>query len=188
MTTILPATDADILEIEARHRSASKGPWESDSLQTEDGYGRFDAYQVLGADGKSILDTSNSESMEINEEWDEETHHRWDEVGRHNTAFVAGSWADIPSLLLRIKQDGDRIKALEAEREWQPIETAPLDETPVIVSIWMSGKVGGTRIQLSAVYDGSRWCESGDIRDPIYEPTHWQPLPSALKDTVNDQS
>ena len=60
--------------------------------------------------------------------------------------------------------------------EWQPIESAPLDE-PVLV--W-DGQV--TVAKQTHYKHGNRWwvwdtygfCEDGEI----YEPSHWMPLPS----------
>jgi hypothetical protein len=55
--------------------------------------------------------------------------------------------------------------------EWQPIETAPMDHTKVLV--YRPKMRGSDRIQIRAVRD---WCGAGCC--PHADPTHWMPLPA----------
>lgn len=64
--------------------------------------------------------------------------------------------------------------------EWQPIETAPKDGTPVITN-------GGDGYKLpkvmQSVYDAGWWPDSWE--SPLEEamnPTHWMPLPASTKE------
>jgi hypothetical protein len=60
--------------------------------------------------------------------------------------------------------------------EWQPIETAPIDEK-VLVSYWAYGEPGTERCVEAAYFKGHHWYDIDD--DPIHTPTHWRPLPTA---------
>jgi hypothetical protein len=60
--------------------------------------------------------------------------------------------------------------------EWQPIETAPKDETDILVYLRFPGIV-----EMFVVYwDGDGWCYAHDRNgDPIVcNPLFWMPLPS----------
>ena len=58
--------------------------------------------------------------------------------------------------------------------EWQPIETAPKDDTDVLVfsdnSIW-----------IASFYHGIWWFEKNDDTVRLSKPTHWMPLPEPPK-------
>lgn len=91
------------------------------------------------------------------------------DLGRETAATEAG---------LMLKQHADRLRALLAEREWQPIETAPKDGTEVL--LWIdddeeSPRKGHwePRLSLNRPHKWSvayGWCED--------KPTHWMPLPA----------
>ena len=64
--------------------------------------------------------------------------------------------------------------------EWQPIETAPKDDNPVLL-----GLVGWTPVIAAWMGDSqaaSHWCEylGGNFygTKPPFEPSHWMPLPN----------
>ena len=68
--------------------------------------------------------------------------------------------------------------------EWQPIATAPKDETEI--DLWMVDRLAGLSWrQAGAWWDESRWVimdDCGDVREVgcegIQVPTHWMPLPA----------
>ena len=64
------------------------------------------------------------------------------------------------------------------DQTWQPIETAPKDQSVLVVSdggnMWMATfRYVGPRV-------GERWESSGFGRLP-FQPTHWMPLPKPPK-------
>jgi len=71
----------------------------------------------------------------------------------------------------------ERIRTLEAEREWQPIETAPCDGKLVLTFAIVDSATGNWNMKISC-----RWGD--DKRDGWLNwhgtsgPTHWMPLPS----------
>ncbi len=99
-----------------------------------------------------------------------------------------------PSEMVMISEDNfylllKRIKTLETEQKWQPIETAPKDGRVILLYGELSVSTGGAvtpRKSSNEVYIGhwhTRW-QTGNFA--IWEnPTHWMPLPEppeALKD------
>ena len=83
--------------------------------------------------------------------------------------------------LLRIVGDKHdalcRIEELEAQLEWQPIETAP-DNTIVIVSL-LNTNIGERRNSFLKKYTdvGETWwatTDDGSAVHPNWEPTHWR--------------
>jgi len=80
-------------------------------------------------------------------------------------------------------EDAKRIKELEAQLAWQPIETAPKDET-VILTLCKNG-----RIAPAVWYDNP----FGDIHTVIdnfsgkwWTVTHWMPLPKPPKEQPHE--
>ena len=67
---------------------ASSGPWESETSDTEGGYGPYKARQMLNTDGKCLFETSNSDVQCIAEEHDEDRFYAWDEQGEADLAYV----------------------------------------------------------------------------------------------------
>ncbi len=75
----------------------------------------------------------------------------------------------------------DLINKLAAERDWQPIATAPKDETQILIwwegdefmniGYWEDGKHGG-------------WHSTEGER--FESPTHWQPLPAPPETTADE--
>ena len=61
--------------------------------------------------------------------------------------------------------------------EWQPIETAPKDGTPVIGSLVKGGKVLGA---FDIVRRGSKWQTIQGVS--FNDATHWMPLPDPPKE------
>lgn len=67
--------------------------------------------------------------------------------------------------------------------DWRPIETAPMDETIVLISGFMFDRKDSERWISTAGFcaDEGRWFSTPDDRDdqgPFYCPTHWMPLPA----------
>ena len=90
-----------------------------------------------------------------------------------------------------------KVKALVDAAEWQPISTAPKDETAVLLLFamraaeyakWSDEKLEPYRLQALSVevgfFQGGEWCEAGTGHDFFEEwrrsdyPTHWMPLPA----------
>lgn len=68
-----------------------------------------------------------------------------------------------------------QVAALEAEREWQPIETAPKDGTWQVVARLNQDNVTPTWWERASwIEKRSQWSSSGGV----CKPTHWMPLPS----------
>lgn len=77
---------------------ATQGEWWSDSCGNEGAYGSgedcvegFTSYAVYDENNQILLDTLNSTSACIQEEYDGECHIAWDEVGQRNTEFIAAA-------------------------------------------------------------------------------------------------
>jgi hypothetical protein len=65
-------------------------PWEADSFKTEGGHGKYDAYRLVDANGKTICDTMNGELQTEHVEYDDDIgSHAWDEQGRVDMEFAA---------------------------------------------------------------------------------------------------
>lgn len=64
--------------------------------------------------------------------------------------------------------------------EWQPIETAPLNGTSVLLwqnGRWITGRWRGEHYGEVLRWDMGNW-QSSDGIDLLYQPpTHWMPLP-----------
>lgn len=69
--------------------SISKLPYEVDSEVVKGVHGRTRYYKLLDADGKSIMDTLNSEVACIHDDDDGDSGGLWDEQGRVDMEFVA---------------------------------------------------------------------------------------------------
>lgn len=101
-------------------------------------------------------------------------------------------WAEDVALIL----DGlDALKAhiaeLEAERGWQPIETAPKDGARVLLAKfgWAEDMEGNNEYRLFFSVSGSWWTERDywtDGLEKLIPPTHWMPLPAPPQDTEGD--
>lgn len=110
----IAATDADIQEIEARHGRATEGIWVCQKPNFGyDESGVAVIAHLSNADG-TIVDTPTNGMVA----WATMQPTKFDagdtERAQANGEFLASAHQDIPSLLLRIKQDGERIKGLEA--------------------------------------------------------------------------
>lgn len=84
-------------------------------------------------------------------------------------------WADRQELLdLAEPLIRDLLAAVEA-RQWQPIETAPKDGTPVLVydANWCGNM--GPRVTPAG---WAPYTDGGGYWPGVTEPTHWQPLPA----------
>lgn len=57
--------------------------------------------------------------------------------------------------------------------EWQPIETAPKDETPVL--LWANTRRDREYSHWIGAFDGENWRD--EVEGHFLQPTHWMPLP-----------
>jgi hypothetical protein len=57
---------------------------------------------------------------------------------------------------------------------WQPIETAPKDET----AIWVLDTLHGKPWYYECIWNGIQWYHGFGDAWPKANPTHWMPLPS----------
>jgi hypothetical protein len=92
---------------------ASAGPWTSESLDSEDGWGRCASSEILDAHGETVLDALNSNVACIAEESDEDGRRRWDEQGAADTAYVVA----LDNLARRLVAGAPGIAARSAETE-----------------------------------------------------------------------
>jgi hypothetical protein len=61
---------------------------------------------------------------------------------------------------------------------WQPIETAPMDGTLVLIAAHDNGMPSQPRHVLIAKYDGEDWRQDDSEYSETWPPTHWMPLPT----------
>lgn len=79
------------------------------------------------------------------------------------------NWPENRSIM---KNALEHLSALEAQRGWQPIETAPKDGTRILA--WCEQYAAPLTLQY---YDNIKgWCIYYEVL-PKHRPTHWQPLP-----------
>lgn len=62
---------------------------------------------------------------------------------------------------------------------WLPIESAPVDDTLILVSLWANNEPDGTRRCSIAHRFGVDDYWTDDAGNEIYPPTHWMPLPQS---------
>ncbi len=74
-----------------------------------------------------------------------------------------------------------RIAELEAQLEWQPIETAPEDGTEVLASGFLYDDPANGRWIEACKFWWSGWVLSSND-SKVYNPTHWMPLPEPPKE------
>ena len=75
-----------------------------------------------------------------------------------------------------IYRAADRIEALMAERQWQPIETAPMG---VDLPVWCPNDPVPS-LKVAGFYQGLDWLEPDGT---AVHPTHWMPLPAPPAET-----
>jgi hypothetical protein len=102
-------------------------------------------------------------------------------------------WQDTQAAHLReVTRLTAEVERLRAALQWQPIETAPRDGTPILArekgagpavymmcAMWSGSELEGWRIPGARGWTNARW----------FHPTHWMhlPPPPALKENNNDQ-
>ena len=89
-------TREQIEKIKQLATKATRGPWDFDSIDNEDGEGRFKSYALLTKDFTAIADTANSEDMSIERDYADDTGYAaWDENGRRNMEYLAACSPEI---------------------------------------------------------------------------------------------
>lgn len=88
----------DVLAVLALVNAASPGPWETDTVKCDGGYGSgedshsgFMAEQMRDANGVAIFDSLNSEGVMVDEDIGEESVYAWDVVANRNFEAVAAA-------------------------------------------------------------------------------------------------
>lgn len=82
-------------------------------------------------------------------------------------------WTDDDFLECRLLKFAERIAALAVQAQWQPIETAPKDATPVL------GYRKSMDDMVVASFQVGRWIlDAGWPLRPDAPLTHWMPLPA----------
>jgi hypothetical protein len=87
-----------------------------------------------------------------------------------NPRFHFTGWPNPPKCTAPTAEE--YIALLRAQTQWQPIETAPKDGTPVLCYARIAH--GGVSIVMR--WDGEDWYESLAF-SCLLRPTHWMPLP-----------
>jgi len=64
----------------------------------------------------------------------------------------------------------------DAQREWQPIETAPKDGTGILVAIHEWNEPANRHVFEVVYWKDDCWRSS--IFEEVYPPTHWMPIPA----------
>ena len=128
-------TDIDIAKIKEAAEKATPGPWDTDTVDNEDGAGRFKSY-IVGSgpedNWKAVVDTSNSDVIEIHQEYDFDYSSVWDEQGRRNAEFIALSRTAVPALIARLEDAEARAatayaEGVEAAAKWHEAEADRLE-------------------------------------------------------------
>lgn len=118
---------------------------------------------------------------------------------KYNLPMTPGmEWATDESALAMFRQDADAILALGFSRQqWQPIESAPKDGTPVLVFHPVGGVCEAWALGDSGPWyciDGTNVVEAKDIHGNVLgmrpaltsfvePPTQWMPLPPPPRTT-----
>ncbi|HCQ8222776.1 TPA: ead/Ea22-like family protein [Klebsiella variicola] len=117
----------DITELAQRMKAAAEkatpGEWWADDVKNEGCYGSgddcvegFTSYAIYGSDGQTLLDSLNSDSACISEEYDGEGHVAWDETAQRNAEFIAlANPANVLALVEALEKAQHRIEELESE-------------------------------------------------------------------------
>lgn len=81
-----------------------------------------------------------------------------------------------------IQDQAARIKELEAQLAWQPIETAP--KTGISVLLWDEDSIECTIGWYRVNHTGDQWRNENDLG---IEATHWMPLPNMPKENKTNE-
>ena len=76
-----------------------------------------------------------------------------------------------------LKQARAAVAALQAEREWRPMDSVPLDGTPVLILILAYGTGPERIVRVAGFWDGM-WRSDEEDEDGYHPPIAWQPLPA----------
>ncbi len=124
MTTETDLPEDKLREIIAGCEGVTPGPWEADGVRNEGGSGRFESYHVLAVSleryGKqpSLVDTLNSDCIELLEDGDSESHSVWDEQGRKDTLHIARlDPATVSAMASELLRSRAALASIRAERD-----------------------------------------------------------------------
>lgn len=103
---------------------ATQGEWWSDVVETDGEYGDgedresgYHSYAVYDAQGRSLLDMTNSTAATIQTEWDHYYHMAWDVVGEHNAKHIIASQPqNVLALVEALEKEKGYASAFEAEK------------------------------------------------------------------------
>jgi len=106
--------DVDLRGAAEMAREVAPGEWFSDSVESEGGHGRFNAYAVFipglaeGAPPTSLVDTHNSDNSCIHTDFDGDFVDAWDEHGRRVCEYIA---AASPERVLALLDEVERLRS-----------------------------------------------------------------------------
>src|SRR5262249_39344398 len=112
--TPLPPTLLD--ELEAKHKAATKGPWDVDHAGEYSANGDMHCDQ-LRADGKVIADTLNADLRELRREDDEGGAYYFDPIGRTNLELIAALRNAAPDLIAAARENATLREQLQNRDE-----------------------------------------------------------------------
>lgn len=127
----------EVLELAEK---ATPGPWETDTISTEDAYGSYNAYGVFistpGRPPKAIADSINADESEIHSESDEDDIIKWDEVARKNFAFIAHSRTSAPAIASALLSVQERLEKAEGLLKRTEASLSALDKFGFTDATW----------------------------------------------------
>jgi hypothetical protein len=167
-------------------------PVSVDEIHGECGFGKYKAYALFDANGKSICDTLNADLCCLEEEYDEDIFRRWDEAGRKNMEWIAEQIATPqPSAPEGSSASGDALVVTDAKTRLLA-DALPVEMTPENArqsgmpnpNSFANGWNSCRRALLETLHDAQHLRTSGrDGANPMTTPLHDR-LVAALRETL----